>query len=146
MIDYLKYRLKLSKLFKKREKIRKAFANNIRRARKQSEKPEEIQEIESSAWFEDDVLNEEISILVTNYLVRKANRYFISIPLHKEKNMWEQCHTISNRYILTNAGIRKLRSSIRSEQKEEIDFIFKLLVALTGIIGALTGLAAILLK
>ena len=146
MIEYLKYRLVLTKLFRQKVKLRATFKEDILRARKQGKSRDDIMSLESQAWFEEQMVNEEISIIVTDYLIRRAKQHFMPIPSRDETSMWEQCNKISNRYVLTDTGIFKLRSDMRLEQKERIDVLLTLLAAFTGIVGALTGLAAVLLK
>ena len=136
----------LRRLFKQKDKGSAAFAKDISRARAEGKKTDNIRGLEHEAWFEEDMVNEEISILVTNYLVSKATKHFIAIPPHAEEGMWAQCNKISERYVLTNAGISALRSSLRAEAKERRDFIIPAIAALTGIIGTMTGLIAVLKK
>lgn len=112
MIEYWKYRLNLSKLFRQKEKTRAAFAKDIRKARKDG----------------------------------KARRRFVPIPSRETDEMWEQCDTISNRYVLTDKGISQLRSSLRKEFKAQVELIVTVLAVLTGIIGAITGLVAVIMK
>jgi hypothetical protein len=92
------------------------------------------------------MLNEEMSIMVTDFLVNKANYLFLPIPSRNDDNLWTQCNKISDQYVLTNKGISELRSIIRSNSKEKNEVYVSFLVALTGIIGALTGLVAILTR
>jgi len=146
MIEYIKYYLNLTKLFKNKERIRVEYTNDIRRAKKEGKSKDSVEAMKHQLYFEIQVIDEEISILVTNYLIRKANRRFIPIPSHDEFGIWEQCDNISNRYVLTNLGISNLRSSIRIEQKEQNEMILTILAALTGIIGAATGFVSILVR
>lgn len=146
MIDHLKYRAKLAKLFRKKEAIRNAFAEDIRKAQKEGRPREEIQSLEHQSYFEESMVDEEISILATDILVRKARRRFIPIPPREADGIWEQCNTSSNRYVLTNRGISELRSSSRKERKEQVEFVVMILAILTGIVGAVTGLVAVTMK
>lgn len=144
MLEHLKYRLALSKLFKQKEELRTAFSADIRKARTEGKRTDDIESIESQSRVEEQMLDEQISILVTNYLIGQASRRFVPIPPHSEQNMWSQCDVISNRYVLTNDGITRLRSALRSEQKERNEMWLTMLAALTGIVGALTGLVAVM--
>ena len=92
------------------------------------------------------MLDEEISILTTDNLIRKARRRFVPIPPHETEEMWEQCDKISNRYVLTNKGISELRSSLRKERKEQVELIVMILATLTGFVGEITGLVAVTMK
>ena len=146
MIEYLKYRAKLTKLFRQKEAIRSAYADDIRKARKEGKPSDDIQFLEHSSYFEESMVDEEISILATDNLIRKARRRFVPTPSRDDDGMWEQCDTISNRYVLTSKGISELRSSLRNERKEQVELVVMVLAILTGIIGAATGLVAVIMK
>lgn len=146
MTDFIKYRIALWRLLKQKEKIRFAYAKEISTAHKEGKKPDDIRALEASAWFEEQMLNEEISLLVTAHWISKATKHFITIPSRATEGMWEQCDKISERFVLTNAGISALRSALRAEIKERRDLVLPYILALTGIIGTLTGLVAILRK
>ncbi len=146
MIDYFKQRRKLSRLFDKKEKIRLSYKDDIQKARKERKPKEDIQLLEHDAWFEQRLIDEEISILTTDRLTRRAQRHFVPIPSIKEDGMWTKCEFAENRYILTSSGISKVRSLLRSEHKEGLELVLKILAALTGIVGAIIGLVAVLLK
>ena len=146
MIEYLKYRAKLAKLFRQKEAIRNAYADDIRKAQKEGKSREDIQSIEHSSYFEESMVDEEILILATDHLISKARRRFVPIPPHETEGMWERCDTISNRYVLTSKGISDLRSSLRKEQKEQVELMVLILAILTGIVGAVTGLVAVIMK
>lgn len=146
MNEYLKYRAKLAKLFSQKEAIRNAYADDIRKAQKEGKSRDDIQSLEHSSHFEESMVDEEISILATDNLISKARRRFVPIPSHETEGMWDQCDTISNRYVLTSKGISEVRSSLRKEQKEQIELAVMILAILTGIIGAITGLVAVIMK
>ncbi|MDF3129274.1 hypothetical protein P0Y35_08710 [Kiritimatiellaeota bacterium B1221] len=146
MIEHLKYKLELAKCFRQKEVIRKAYADDIRKALKDGKTGTDIQSLESGSHFEENIIDEEISILVTDYIIRKARRQFVEIPAHESEGMWEQCNKVSYRYVLTSKGISELRSSLRKERKEQVELVVMILTVLTGIIGSATGLVAVIFK
>lgn len=146
MFESIKYRLELSKLFKRKKKINQNYSKLIRVAEKEKRPEEEIDGLCSEAAFEDDILDEEISLLVTNYLEGQSKRYFLPLPERNDQKMWTECGIISKQRVLTSHGISEVRSALRKEAKERMEIIFTFLVILTGIIGAITGLLAILLR
>ena len=146
MNEYLKYRSKLAKLFSQKESIRNSYADDIRKAQKEGKPRDDIQSIEATSYFEETMVDEEISALATDYLIGKATRRFVPIPSHETDGMWDKCNAISNRYVLTKLGISELRSSLRKEQKEQVELVVMILAILTGIIGAVTGLMAVIMK
>jgi tRNA(Ser,Leu) C12 N-acetylase TAN1 len=66
MIEYIKFRKKLSKLHKMRDSTYESYAEDIRKAREQIKPSLEIKKIESDARFDDQEISETISTLVTN--------------------------------------------------------------------------------
>lgn len=146
MIDSLKFKIDLWRLHKLKAKACSAYVKNLALARAEGKKKEDIRSLESSALFEEDMINEEISILVTSYLTSKATKYFIAIPEHNVEGMWEQCNKISNQFVLTNTGISTLQSSLRAEARERRDLIIPYISVITGIIGTAIGLVAALKK
>jgi len=119
MIEYFKYRLKLARLLRQKENVRNSFTKDIRMAQNERKPKEDIESLEYQSYFEESVLDEEISILATDNLICKARRHFVLIPPHDTKGMWEKCEKISNRYVLTSKGISLLRSSLRKERKQQ---------------------------
>lgn len=146
MIETLRYRAKLAKLFRKKEDLRAAFAEDIQKAQNEGKPQEEIQFLKHQSYSEERMFDEEISILATDNLIRKASRRFVPIPSRETEGMWERCDNISNRYVLTSKGISGLRSNLRKEQKEQFELVVMVLAILTGIVGAVTGLVAVMMK
>jgi len=136
----------LRRLSKQKGKIRSEYAKDLASARAAGNSINDLRALESEAWFEESMVNEEIALLITDFLVSKADKHFIATPSRKEEGMWEQCDKISERFVLTKAGISAVRSSIRTEAKERRDLILPVIAALTGVIGTLTGLIAVLKK
>ena len=81
--------------------------------------------------------------LIVGFLLRKAEKKLIPRPEFNEQN-WIKNEDES--YHLSENAINELRSKIRTENKELIEMTIKIIVGLTGLIGALTGFAAILKK
>lgn len=145
MFEKWKYRAKLAKLFRQKEKLRSAYDEKIRQAEKDGKPSDDIEVLKLDSYHGSIMIDEEIAILATDNLIRKVRRHFVPIPSRKTDGMWEQC-IASNRYVLTDQGISKLRSALRKELNERYEIILKFSALLIGIIGALTGLVAVILK
>jgi hypothetical protein len=145
MINYIKYRCKIITLYKQSENLSAKCAADIKNAHREGKTGQDIENLRSDYRHEINELNEDIASLLTDYIISKANRKFVPIPLPQETGMWEQS-TITQRYILTAYGISKVRSSLRADRKEQIELFIPIVAALTGVIGAATGFVAILLK
>ena len=94
--------------------------------------------------FEDQIIQEDIDVLITNYLTRLACRNFI--PISSEDDFWINCeYQHAGRRVLTSKGVSNIRSLIRIEKRDKISISIQLVSVLIGLIGSLTGLVAIVL-
>ncbi len=95
------------------------------------------------------VIEEEQRQLSESKVLRVARRLFIPLPPHSDGEYWEESYTEPRRrYFLTVKGMNDLRTRIRAERKARIETRLAwvpLLTALTGLVGTLTGLIAMLL-
>jgi len=146
MFNYIKYRVKLNKLSKSRKKIHDIYSKDIREAQQKKKSRDEIEEIKHDQYFEYAMIQEEIDILITSYLRSKANTLFVSLPEYDDEKMWTECNKISQQKVLTTLGINKIKKTIRQERKERVEIILMVAASLTGIIGAITGLIALIKK
>ena len=95
---------------------------------------------------EQQLYEDELAVLTSNYLTSVARRMFIPVPeFRTEGGAWEEAST-TGRFHLNAEALSALRSAIRKEQKEKHELWLLWLAALTGLVGALTGLAAVLLQ
>lgn len=140
------------KLEWQRTLLERTYATDIETARKEKNR-EKVQKLISEQRFEMDIHEEDEDKYITEMLLRQARKLRIPIP-HKmvepnvESDHWYQGHYTGGWY-LTNSGISVLRKEIRSEIKECHEARSKWLVwvtAFTGVIGAMTGLAAVASK
>jgi hypothetical protein len=108
---------------------------------------EERQVLTSIEIHEYDEIDEEIHSLHSQQLVRLAERYFLPVPEFKaEGGEWERT-PLNERWVLRREALVELRAAIRREQKDrrelrQMNLIW--ITALTGVIGALTGLVVAL--
>lgn len=101
----------------------------------------------SISYFEESCVEEEISVLITQTLIDTAGLLFIPFPNTNDNKYWKKCeHIYPNRKVLNNAGISEVRSLIRKEKIDRTKSLFTWTSYLIAIIGALTGLFAVILK
>lgn len=126
------------------------YAKDIAVARKLKDK-EKVESLESQHRFEIDLHDEEEDAYITKKLLAKARRLRVPIPhRHNEDKTasehWYKGH-YTGRWNLTTRGVAALREEIRHEIKARHEARSQWVVwlsALTGVIGALTGLVALL--
>jgi hypothetical protein len=140
MISYLKYRLALGKLFRARRTVTKAFEEELKKSG-----PEARERISSQEQFELSEIEDSVHRLETDKLWEEAKKLLVPIPRHDDEGMWEESKFFG-RYHLTVKGVNKLRSDIRAERRSRVEFFLSWSALLIGIIGALTGLIAVLQK
>lgn len=146
-MNYFSYRISLNKLNKQRNKIDKPYKKQYDEAKKEKDE-EKKEEIASLAIYELGEIDDEILFLEQRYLRSIATKYLIQLPpvIEEEKGgLWERSQYNGN-YRLTNEGIRQLRSEIRKERKERTDLLTRWISILIGLIGAITGLVAVINK
>jgi hypothetical protein len=122
-------------------------------ARRQKKSEDEVDRISDEASTDDGILGDEIDSLVTEELTNKAERYFLPVPPRDDKRCWKDSYIPESSTYLTTEGVTLLRDAIREEEKKRresrlatLDATAKIVLMLTGLIGACIGLASILRK
>jgi hypothetical protein len=91
-------------------------------------------------------ISEEIEYQLTAQLLAQARRYQVPIPAFVEEDgPWTEPQYISP-YFLNEVARTELRSAIRKEQKERSEILRTWLTVVLSTIGAVCGVAALLLK
>ena len=76
-------------------------------------------------------------------IIRQAQRLEIPVPeINDSDGVWERGNTFEGRF-LTDLGVSKLRAAIRAEQRERYESWYRWIVLLIGLIGAASGLVAV---
>ena len=145
MINYFKFKFALAKLYREKERMIKAYHLALHEAQAKRENRERIAEITRDYGFEDEMIEDEINLANSDYWLSKAHRLFLPIPAKEDLTMWNET-TISDRRALKRKGITEIRSQVRGERKEQMALWLPRLAALTGLVGTLTGLLAVLKK
>jgi len=145
-MNYLSYRVALFKLHRERKKLTSVVSREAEEARKTGGE-RKAKEIREAVQFDFDEIEDKILRLLTRYLVSKANKTFLATPSFSEEDgMWEQSNFTGN-YHLTEKGIREVLGMIRKDQKERMELLsywFPWIGLLIGLIGAITGLVAVI--
>lgn len=133
-----------------RARIERAYRRDIAQARVEKDR-DKTEELEAELRFELDMQSEEEDSYLTRQLLRSARRLRVPIPPMDgpggtQSDQWYQGDQTGGWY-LTLDGVGKLRAEIRSEQKARHELRAHIVIwisALTGIIGAITGLVAVI--
>lgn len=129
-------------LERSKHRLYRRYEKDIKEARKRKKSDEEIESIYDNERFGAELIDDAIAQLLTRYYSRQATKNFLPRP---PRDSWEESSITGDRY-LTREAIRDLRIALRQERKERSENLRLWLAGLTGLVGALTGLAALLLK
>jgi len=138
MFEIIKYRWELRKLEKEYNRIHKSFEKN-----KKGLSGKDVELLRSEVSDEIWPVYEKIEALKTRRFRQIANRLMVPLPESNDKELWTDLHCAEGR-ALTDKGFWELKKLIRQEKRERREGFIVWLAALTGIIGASTGFAAVL--
>lgn len=129
--------------------IQNAYIRDIKAARMAGDN-KKIDELEQNQRLEIDMIIEQEEYLYSQRLLRQARRLRVPIPAFYTPDSKPTDDWIETQYLgmwrLTELGIAKLREEIRKEQRwrfERRAHWVAWISAITGVIGALTGLLAV---
>jgi len=141
MFDLSRKKWRLGRLMQQRESLGMVYDKKIADARATNNRDGAEKWI-AEMFMEFDLADDEINKLRTSILMKEARRYLLPTP--SEKGDWEDSK-IDGRRFLTQGAQRALIVAIRAETKERAELFGLRVAGLTGVIGALTGLVAVLL-
>ena len=142
--------LDLWKLRQSRRKIVRAFERDRRGLNKKKASTAEHEELSRDEWANLQMEDDGINAFVSDQLWEEAREYDVEVP-QNTPNLWEDS-IFGNRKFLNTRGRSTVRRLIDEEKARRFDvktrwvtkLILPILAALIGIIGAITGLVAVL--
>ena len=137
----LKEKLHLYRLMKKLRKLKGEYEADIKKAKKDGKDRDYIKGIIAEMYGCCQYDEFEIEEIITRELIRKARKYYIELPDRKDEKIWENNF---GSYILTDHGKSIISKQIKAHQREDYEFVIKISAVLIGLIGALTGLMAVM--
>lgn len=151
MLDWLRYRYQLSRLHKEKRDLSRSHTKASDQATAQQKSKHELERLALS--FADDLQMhyDRIGILQTSYLTSLAEKRLIpvpagSLPLDERGNdKWRTAKDSATLY-LNDDGLRELCVALRADRRERLELARSWLTSLTGLIGVLIGLLAIILR
>jgi hypothetical protein len=134
----------------KRSLLDRSYARDLAAAKKQSD-PKKIEEIEQEWRLDIDLHTEDEDFYLSRQLRAQARHLRLPIPqiYNKDNSVsehWQQTRHAGH-WCLTTTAVQALREAIRGEIKARHELRAHWAVwlsALTGVIGAITGLVAVL--
>jgi hypothetical protein len=133
MLEYVIYRWRLRKLQKARRGVIE-----------KSPRPVEGQEFEAdySTEMERIVAEHRIYRLISDYYYELAFQF--GVPTPSGKDYWEESEAFPGTQHLSRAGLFLLRAAIHEEKKRRLEHFSVWVAGVTGLVGALTGLVAVM--
>ena len=142
------------KLNRQLRRVQRVFANDYKKLVKRKAPPEEFQKLDASEYFEVQEAEKALDWAVGNRLHREARSLDVEVPPYGDNQMWFHDEENSRVWLtsLTSKGRAHVRKLIDEEKARRFEvktrwvtkFILPFLAALIGLIGALTGLVAVL--
>jgi hypothetical protein len=136
----------------RRSLLDRAYAKDIAAAKVAKDK-NKVESLEGDHRVEIQMHEEEADLELTRYLTRQARRLHVPLPRYKNDDGSESEHwyegSLTYYRMLTTEGVAKLRDEIRREKKarhESKAVWIPWLSAITGVIGAASGLIALLIS
>jgi hypothetical protein len=145
MIGWLGYHYHLYRIQRKRRRIRRTHAKEWAKAKAENKSESELGALTVITIHENESIDDEIADLLSHYLFSLGEQYRIPLPPPDIDNINWQMSKYTGTYRLTNDAILKLRVALRTEQKDRSEIPLRWLTGLTGLIGVLIGLAAVIL-
>jgi hypothetical protein len=145
MFSSLQFHFNRLKLQRAKDKINRAYEKEIFEAERLNKSQKEIEEIYQNEHTDLEEINDDIADLLARYYCRQATKNYLPIPSPDEEGNWAESRFTGRRH-LTPTAIRSLRATLRQERKDDSELARMWLAGLTGLIGVLVGLAALLFK
>jgi hypothetical protein len=143
MLDYVHFRWMLWRMERARRNTAAFYDKELDAARERKASKEELESLEWEARNEEEMHDAEVYRLYTRHLFAEARRLVIASTEWHASKYWEQS-PLGYRH-LTREGISELRAAIRTEKKAAREAALQWLPGVTGILGTLIGLAAIII-
>jgi len=138
-MDYLKFLWQLWRWQKQYIEDERRTEAAVAAAKARGCEASEIEEI----WGGSDaqVLRYRVRRAMSDYLIAEADRLLIPLPDKEDEKIWEN---IERYPTLTQQGINEVRAEIRAERKARMELFVMWVPGVVGVLGALIGLASIL--
>lgn len=124
------------------EQSNRRYARLVAEAKKRGDS-NEVESIEAEWSADVDGDRSDYDLAQTHYWMRRAARYHVPTPEYNDTRYWNQS-SYDGRYHLTVAGIDDVEKRIDEKRARNASIFSARVTPTIGIIGAVTGLAAVL--
>jgi hypothetical protein len=139
MLRAIRFHLRIAALQRRRDQTGALFAKDIASAERRNDQ-DAIEEARSTMFAADDMIAEEIRTVTSGRLLSLAEKYMLPFP---KSSLWEMGDR-TGKYSLKQEAMQELRSAIRREERERSESLLRWTPLWIGLIGALTGLVAVM--
>jgi hypothetical protein len=123
----------------------KLYDNLIDKAKKEKKTQDEIDSLIGEMFAETGIIEEEIKSILSRKWIQKAEKLMLPIPDYDDDECWEKGVYTQSRFLKAK-GITKIRNLVREENSAQRKGILDWVIPIIGIIGAVTGLLAVVLS
>ncbi len=139
MFDELRFSYRIWRNARRDRSLWEKHGEKLREARKRGASREDIREIEADGMFLSKEIDDTIARMLSRHLLDQADKLLIPRPEFKEGDTYVESE-FSSGYHLSPTAVAALRDAIRKERRERSEITRLWMIAIGGIIGALTGL------
>jgi hypothetical protein len=146
MIDTLRFRYQMWRLQRRRRKISRLYDKMIaEQTKKKNSTKDDLRRLEHEVMFELHWVDEGIDDLISRHLLGITERRFLPRPRFEEDlgDIWVKSDVTGQIY-LSRQAVSEVRAMIRKDTKERQELMLPWLSLLIGLVGALTGLIAVI--
>lgn len=143
MFSEISFQFRLWRLQRRQRKVVEDHVRQLRVLRRPPQDADSISHAESEAFFDHQDFEGALAQLQSERIIQQIRRYNLTYP---EAADWEVEEPPFYYRRLKPSVLEKLRGAIRLEQKERREQLLPWLMAIIALIGALTGLVAVLQK
>ena len=145
--EAIEFRLKLRRLQREKSRLYELYARGHEEYRRLDADDEEIKQLNYEERYNVGIVDEQIYQLHFERITAQAERLSISILDHQQNREHWEVAPLSGRWRLRREALHNLLTAIREVQKERQQAMQAKLIwvtAVTGMVGALTGLMSVL--
>ena len=146
MFDLLIYKFKINSLFNQRKKIIDAYAKEYKALNNKDKHSDEVCCLLAEEQSELDIIDYAIENTDTTFYLKKARKNFIDLSSTSKSDLWMESSLDPSRKVLNDKAISLIRKIVSKENKKKIEITSQIITSVTGLLGAIIGLLAILSK